>query len=219
MPAEGTQPLTDFVKKALTRRITNKTGFGRRMLRQCWRLEPDERLVLGTKFAIAFTFCLSAIEIANLAVMGTWNSEVFAAITGLSGTIMGISDFPKVELRRRTYLDPNIQPLQKTYRGGRAHLRPKRFLQKRISNLTQKFDGDTQNIRSQLILDLRSLLEIATEQSISTGGQKSVERQNWVRLAAYISQVINGISKTYDITQIKDELEELRKTIAEMDKQ
>jgi hypothetical protein len=44
---------------------------------------PEERLVLGTKFAIEFTFCLSAIEIANLAFLHTWNSEVFAAITGI----------------------------------------------------------------------------------------------------------------------------------------
>jgi hypothetical protein len=108
--------------------------------------------------------------------------------------------------------------MQKTYRGGRRHVGPERFLQRRISNLTQKFDGDTQNIRSQLILELRSLLEVATEQSLSTGGQKSAERQNWIRLATYISQVINNISKTYDVTQIKDELEELRKTIEDMDK-
>jgi hypothetical protein len=84
-PTEGAKPLTDWVKKALTRRITDKTA-----LQEQLTLEPDERLVLGTKFAIAFTFCLSAIEIANLAIMHTWNSEVFAAITGLAGTITGI---------------------------------------------------------------------------------------------------------------------------------
>jgi hypothetical protein len=77
--------LTDWVKKALTRRITDKTA-----LQEQLELEPDERLVLGTKFAIAFTFCLSAVEIVNLAVMHSWNSEVFAAITGLAGTVTGI---------------------------------------------------------------------------------------------------------------------------------
>ena len=80
--------MTDFVKKALTRRITDKTALKENADAQ--EVAPDERLVLGTKFAIAFTFCLSAIEIANLALLGTWNSEVFAAITGLAGTIMGI---------------------------------------------------------------------------------------------------------------------------------
>jgi hypothetical protein len=74
--------LTDFVKRALTRRNANKTGL--------MVSEPDERLVLGTKFAIAITFCLSALEISSLAFLGKWNSEVFASITGLTGTITGI---------------------------------------------------------------------------------------------------------------------------------
>ena len=75
--------MTDWVKKALTRKMNAKKGL-------IEDAEPDERLVLGTKFAIAITFCLSAIEIANLAFLGTWNSEVFAAITGLTGTVTGI---------------------------------------------------------------------------------------------------------------------------------
>ena|GEM_PF-2012661 len=116
-------------------------------------------------------------------------------------------------------MEPNSQSMQKTYRGRGESPRHKRFLQKRITDLTEKFDGDTQRIRSQLIQELRSLLEIATEQALETGGKKPAERQNWVRLAAYISQVINNISKTYDITQIKTELEQLRKTIGELEKQ
>jgi hypothetical protein len=36
------------------------------------------------------TVCLSALEIAHMAFLGAWNSEVFAAITGLIGTISGI---------------------------------------------------------------------------------------------------------------------------------
>ncbi|MCW4010628.1 MAG: hypothetical protein NWF05_08415 [Candidatus Bathyarchaeota archaeon] len=74
--------MTDWVKRALTRRKTNKTATKNAV--------PSERLVLGVKFGIAFTFCLSAVEIAHLALLGTWNSEVFAAVTGLAGTIMGI---------------------------------------------------------------------------------------------------------------------------------
>jgi hypothetical protein len=81
--------LTDWVKKALTRRITNTTEL-QQQAEAIVQIEPDERLVYGTKFAIGVTFCLSALEIANLAVLGTWNSEVFASITGLTGTITGI---------------------------------------------------------------------------------------------------------------------------------
>jgi hypothetical protein len=81
--AEDAQPLTDWIKRALTRRTTDKT------VTQV-EAEPSDRLVLGVKFAIAFTFSLTALEIAHLALLRTWNSEVFAAITGLAGTITGI---------------------------------------------------------------------------------------------------------------------------------
>ncbi|MCW3996215.1 MAG: hypothetical protein NWE98_08745 [Candidatus Bathyarchaeota archaeon] len=75
--------MTDWVKQALTRK-----RYGRKGLKEA--VEPDERLVLGVKFAIAFTFSLTALEVAHLAFLGSWNSEVFAAITGLTGTVTGI---------------------------------------------------------------------------------------------------------------------------------
>ncbi len=52
--------------------------------------EPDDRLVLGVEFAIGMTLCLSGLEVAHLAFLGTWNSEIFAAITCLTGTIVGL---------------------------------------------------------------------------------------------------------------------------------
>jgi hypothetical protein len=74
--------LTDWIKRALTRRTVDKTAAA--------EVPPSERLVLGVKFAIALAFSLTALEIAHLALLRTWNSEVFAAITGLAGTITGI---------------------------------------------------------------------------------------------------------------------------------
>jgi len=76
--------MRDWVKQALTRRISIK---GRR--RQI-ELEPSERLVYGVKFAMGMTVCLSALEIAHMAFLRTWNSEIFAAITGLIGTVSGV---------------------------------------------------------------------------------------------------------------------------------
>lgn len=72
----------DWVKRALTRHLIHK---GRVHI-----VEPDEKLVLGVKFAIAMTLCLSALEIAHIAFLGSWNSEIFAGITGLIGTVSGI---------------------------------------------------------------------------------------------------------------------------------
>ncbi len=85
--------------------------------------------------------------------------------------------------------------------------------------MAEKFDGDTQAIRAQLILDLKSLQELAVEQVRSKEGRKTLEHQSWAKLATYISQVINGITKTYDVTQIKTELDQLKKAIGELEKQ
>lgn len=72
----------DFVKRALTRKRVQR---GRAVSE-----EPDQRVVYVVKFAIAMLVCLSAVEIAYLVILRTWNSEVFSAITGLIGTVTGI---------------------------------------------------------------------------------------------------------------------------------
>ena len=77
----------DWVKRALTRKTKRK---GTRSSQEVQVTEPDERIVYGVKFAIGMTACLTVLEVAHMAFMGSWNSEVFAAITGLSGTVMGI---------------------------------------------------------------------------------------------------------------------------------
>jgi len=79
--------MTDWIKKALTKTIQRKGSRGKT---EVIVMQPNEKLVLGVKFAIAMTLCLSGLEVAHMAFLGSWNSEVFAAITGLSGTIMGI---------------------------------------------------------------------------------------------------------------------------------
>jgi len=79
--------MRDWVKTALTRKISRK---GRRGKEQVIIVPPSERLVYGVKFAMAMTVCLSAVEIAHIAFLGNWNSEIFAAITGLIGTVSGV---------------------------------------------------------------------------------------------------------------------------------
>jgi hypothetical protein len=46
--------------------------------------------VLGVKFAIGMTAFLSALELAHMVIFQTWNPEIFATITGLSGTVIGL---------------------------------------------------------------------------------------------------------------------------------
>ena len=76
----------DPIKKALTRKISVKRGRGQQTI----EIPPNERLVLGVKFAIAMVACLSALEVAHMAFLGSWSSEIFAAITGLIGTVSGV---------------------------------------------------------------------------------------------------------------------------------
>lgn len=53
-------------------------------------LESNEKLVYAVKFAISIILCLSGLEVAHMAFLGSWSSEVFAGITGLIGTVTGI---------------------------------------------------------------------------------------------------------------------------------
>ena len=52
--------------------------------------EPDERLVIVVKFGLAMTLVFSGLELAHILLLGGWNSEIFATISGLSGTLSGI---------------------------------------------------------------------------------------------------------------------------------
>ena len=52
--------------------------------------DPNENLVIVVKFGVTMTVLLSGLELAHILLLGSWNSEIFAAIAGLAGTISGI---------------------------------------------------------------------------------------------------------------------------------
>ena len=74
--------MADLIKRALARKRVQRG----RIVHE----EPDEKLVCVVKFALGMTAGLVALQIAHLLVLHSWNSEVFAAITGLIGTVTGI---------------------------------------------------------------------------------------------------------------------------------
>jgi polyhydroxyalkanoate synthesis regulator phasin len=88
------------------------------------------------------------------------------------------------------------------------------FFQK-IRRTAKKFDVNTQEIRADLILDLKALAEMAHEQATKTsqGSKRTKQHQKWAQLAAYISRSINIITREYDTGKIKEKLEELEKRI------
>jgi hypothetical protein len=78
--------MVDWVRKALTRRFVRQ----RKGKPEQFEISPRDQLVYGVKFAIAMVVSLSGIEIANMAFLHAWNSEVFSAISGLIGLVIGI---------------------------------------------------------------------------------------------------------------------------------
>jgi len=65
-----------------------RRAFSRRRGRN--QIPPSDRLVLAVQFSICLLLALVALEIAHLAVLHIWNSEIFSAITGAAGTIFGV---------------------------------------------------------------------------------------------------------------------------------
>jgi len=80
--------LKDAIRKALTMKVTVKKGT--RMKLRIEEVPPSERLVLFVQFAMVTIAALTALELVHLVVLGRWNTEIFAAITGLAGTITGL---------------------------------------------------------------------------------------------------------------------------------
>jgi hypothetical protein len=74
----------DWIRQALTKTIQPKGKH------KPITIEPNPKLVYAVKFAITMTLSLTTLEITHITILHTWNSEIFAAITGLTGTITGI---------------------------------------------------------------------------------------------------------------------------------
>jgi len=74
--------MRDPIKRALARKRVSR---GRIIVE-----EPNPKLVLVVKFGLCMTVCFSGLELVHILLLGSWNSEIFAAISGLTGTISGI---------------------------------------------------------------------------------------------------------------------------------
>jgi hypothetical protein len=114
-------------------------------------------------------------------------------------------------------LDPNIHGTLKPRRGTLRHRHPTlTFIQKRLTAIADKYSLDMQNVRYELILELKALAEMAQQKAIDTHPAKDEVKQGWSRLAAYISQVINGLCKTYEEVKTDEDLKKLQDLIEEV---
>jgi hypothetical protein len=87
-------------------------------------------------------------------------------------------------------------------------------VQRRIARISARHDLNTQRVRFELIFELKALAEMAQEKAIDTVQPDA--KRDWMRAAAYISQVINSISKTYDEASIDTELKQLQNKIEKL---
>ena len=73
---------------------------------------------------------------------------------------------------------------------------------------------DMQRTRLKLLDNLETMFDMAkgyaTSQDVS-----NKQRQMWIRIMAYIGQVMNSLTKSFDEAQITDDLERLEKMIGE----
>ncbi len=85
--------LRNWLRRALTKTVSTYEEDSKGSLRKKTRrvqILPSEKLVYGMSFAIIMLLSLTALEITYMVVFRQFNSEIFSAITGLSGTILGI---------------------------------------------------------------------------------------------------------------------------------
>jgi hypothetical protein len=75
-------------KKALTRTVWVRQGQENKL--EPVEVPPSQRVVYAVVFAIATVVALTVLEVAHMAFLGSWNTEVFAGIMSVVTFILGI---------------------------------------------------------------------------------------------------------------------------------
>lgn len=93
-------------------------------------------------------------------------------------------------------------------------LKFKQFMFRRLEETKETLQVDTQLIRSKLLESLESQFEIA-DNFAKDETLKPKQRQFWMRISAYIGQVMNSLAKGFDEAKISEQLDELERMIRE----
>lgn len=80
--------LKKWIRRALTRTEVQLVGKGKKTRKV--ELLPSERLVYGLYFAFLALIALTILEALHIVILKTFNSEIFACITTIIGTILGV---------------------------------------------------------------------------------------------------------------------------------
>jgi len=83
-----------------------------------------------------------------------------------------------------------------------------------VKNARKFVKVNLQKTRLKLLRDLEEMFDMA--KGFASGKDSTPkQRQTWMRIMAYIGQVINSISKSFDEAQITQDLEKLERMINE----
>jgi ArsR family metal-binding transcriptional regulator len=89
-----------------------------------------------------------------------------------------------------------------------------RMVIQRVYRIKAMVKVDTQKIRETLLQNLQELFSLAKKQAQNNKLQLP-QRQKWVRVASYVAQVMNSLTKSFDEAQITKDLANLEKMINE----
>jgi len=81
--------VSGWVRRALTKVEYRLAASGSKKLRRV-EIPPSERLVYGLCFSLLALICLVLLEALHIVFLGSFSSEIFAAIAGVIGTISGV---------------------------------------------------------------------------------------------------------------------------------
>ncbi len=78
-----------WIRKALTKQVIVPAEEERTRAIRMEEIPPSKRLVLAVALTMVAMGLMTALEIVHVVFLGVWNSEIFTAISGLAGLVVG----------------------------------------------------------------------------------------------------------------------------------
>lgn len=82
------------------------------------------------------------------------------------------------------------------------------YIEKRLISILQFYELKTQELRVKLIAQLEQLFEMAINEA-----RTAENRDDWMKVASYIAQVINSLARSYDEVKFNEDMQKLRELI------
>ena len=82
--------MKNLFRKALTKTVYVKQGQGENSQVELVEVPPSQQLMYVVFFSIAALVALAALEVAHMAFLGGWNTEVFAGIMSVVTFVLGV---------------------------------------------------------------------------------------------------------------------------------